>query len=274
GAGKSTTIKLLTTLIKPSSGSLSIFGIDAISNPLKIRDKIGVVLQQPSYEPTLSVEKALDKYGMMWNISKTERKKRLEQLLKDFNLVEIRKKRNEDLSIGQRRRVQVAREFMHDMKLLFLDEPTVGLDPEARRKLLDYLKNKVKTGLTIFYTTHILSEAEYLCDEIAIIDKGKILTVDSPDALKNRFGKEKTIKIHLLKKQSNISSLLVDIPDYKIDFDTGTTIIIHSEQSELVLLRVLKILNENNIDIEDLSAVPTNLEEIFLKMMKENASNN
>ena len=274
GAGKSTTIKLLTTLIKPSSGSLSIFGIDAISNPLKIRDKIGVVLQQPSYEPTLSVEKALDKYGMMWNISKTERKKRLEQLLKDFNLVEIRKKRNEDLSIGQRRRVQVAREFMHDMKLLFLDEPTVGLDPEARRKLLDYLKNKVKTGLTIFYTTHILSEAEYLCDEIAIIDKGKILTVDSPDALKNRFGKEKTIKIHLLKKQSNIDSLLVDIPDYEINFDTGTTIIIHSEQSELILLRVLKILNENNIDIEDLSAVPTNLEEIFLKMMRENASNN
>jgi len=274
GAGKSTTIKLLTTLIKPTSGSLSILGIDAISNPLKIRSKIGVVLQQPSYEPTLSVEKSLDKYGMMWNISKTERKKRLEQLLKDFDLVEIRKKRNEDLSIGQRRRVQVAREFMHDMELLFLDEPTVGLDPEARRKLLDYLKNKVKTGLTIFYTTHILSEAEYLCDEIAIIDKGKIITVDSPDDLKNQFGKEKTIKIHLLKKQSNISSLLLDIPDYEINFDTGTTIIIHSEQSELILLRVLKILNENNIDIEDLSAVPTNLEDIFLKMMRENASNN
>ena len=274
GAGKSTTIKLLTTLIRPSSGLLSILGIDAISHPLKIRNKIGVVLQQPSYEPTLSVEKSLDKYGMMWNIPKIERKKRLEQLLKDFDLIEIRKKRNEDLSIGQRRRVQVAREFMHDMELLFLDEPTVGLDPEARRKLLDYLKNKVKTGLTIFYTTHILSEAEYLCDEIAIIDKGKILTVDSPDALKNRFGKEKTIKIHLLKKQSNISSLLFDIPDYEINFDTGTTIIIHSEQSELILLRVLKILNENNIDIEDLSAVPTNLEDIFLKMMRENASNN
>jgi ABC-2 type transport system ATP-binding protein len=274
GAGKSTTIKLLTTLIKPSSGSLSILGIDAISNPLEIRSKIGVVLQQPSYEPTLSVEKSLDKYGMMWNIPKIERKKRMEQLLKDFDLVEIRKKRNEDLSIGQRRRVQVAREFMHDMELLFLDEPTVGLDPEARRKLLDYLKNKVKTGLTIFYTTHILSEAEYLCDEIAIIDNGKILTVDSPDALKNRFGKEKTIKIHLQNKQSNISSLLNDIPDFEIKFDTGTTIIIHSEQSELILLRVLKILNENNIEIEDLSAVPTNLEDVFLKMVRENASNN
>ena len=274
GAGKSTTIKLLTTLIPPSSGSLSILGVNAIKNPLQVRHKIGVVLQQPSYEPTLSVEKALDKYGMMWNIPRTERKKRMEQLLKDFDLVEIRKKRNEDLSIGQRRRVQVAREFMHDMELLFLDEPTAGLDPSARRKLLDYLKNKVKTGLTIFYTTHILTEAEYLCDEIAIIDKGKIITVDSPDALKNRFGKEKTIKIHLLEKQSEVSLLLSKIPDCKIDFDTGTNIVIHSEQSELVLLQILKILNDNSIDIEDLSAVPTNLEEIFLNMVKENASNN
>ena len=274
GAGKSTIIKLLTTLIPPSSGSLSILGVNAVKNPLKVRDKIGVVLQQPSYEPTLSVEKALDKYGMMWNIPRTERKTRMEQLLKDFDLIEIRKKRNEDLSIGQRRRVQVAREFMHDMELLFLDEPTAGLDPSARRKLLDYLKNKVKTGLTIFYTTHILTEAEYLCDEIAIIDKGKIITVDSPDALKNRFGKEKTIKIHLLEKQSEIPSLLSEISDCKIDFDTGTNIVIHSEQSELVLLQVLKILNDNTINIEDLSAVPTNLEEIFLNLVRENASNN
>lgn len=274
GAGKSTTIKLLTTLIPPSNGSLTILGINAIENPLQVRHKIGVVLQQPSYEPTLTVEKSLDKYAMMWNVPKIERKKRREQLLKDFDLIDIRKKRNEDLSIGQRRRVQVAREFMHDMELLFLDEPTVGLDPSARRKLLDYLKNKAKTGLTIFYTTHILSEAEYLCDEIAIIDKGKILTVDTPEALKNRFGKEKTIKIHLLEKQNKITTFLEGINDCKIDFDSGTNIIIRSEQSELVLLQVLRILNENKIEIEDLSAVPTNLEEIFLKMVSDNASNN
>jgi ABC-2 type transport system ATP-binding protein len=274
GAGKSTIIKLLTTLIPPSSGTLSILGIDAVKNPLQVRHKIGVVLQQPSYEPTLSVEKSLDKYGMMWNVPRVERKKRLEHLLKDFDLVEIRKKRTEDLSIGQRRRVQVAREFMHDMDLLFLDEPTVGLDPNARRKLLDYLKNKVKTGLTIFYTTHILTEAEYLCDKIAIIDKGKIIAVDSPNALKTRFGKEKTIEIHLLEKKSEITSLLSKIPDCKINFNTGTKIIIHSEQSELVLLQVLKILNDNCLEIEDLSAVPTNLEDIFLKMVRENASNN
>jgi ABC-2 type transport system ATP-binding protein len=274
GAGKSTTIKLLTTLITPTEGSLRILGIDAIKNPLDIRHKIGVVLQQPSYEPSLSVEKSLEKYGMMWNVPKNEREKRMKALLEDFDLVDIRKKRNEDLSIGQRRRVQVAREFMHDMELLFLDEPTVGLDPSARRRLLDFLKNKVKTGLTIFYTTHNLSEAEYLCDKIAILDKGKIITVDSPDSLKKRFGKEKTIKIHLMKNQPSITSLLSKISECNIEFNNNTTITIHSEQAELVLLQILQILNDNKIEIEDLSAVPTNLEDIFLKMVRDNASNN
>lgn len=274
GAGKSTTIKVLTTLVPPSEGSLNVLGIDAIKHPLDVRHKIGVVLQQPSYEPTLSVEKSLDKYGMMWNVPKEVRKKRMEQLISDFDLYEIRKKRNEDLSIGQRRRVQVAREFMHDMDLLFLDEPTVGLDPSARRKLLDYLKNKVKSGLTIFYTTHVLTEAEYLCDKIAIINKGKILTVDSPDSLKKIFGKEKTIKIHVPTKEEKMPDILSAISDCKIEFVNGTIITIHSSQSEMVLLKVLKALNENQIEIEDLSAVPTNLEDVFLKMVEDSAPDN
>ena len=218
GAGKSTTIKLLTTLVEPSSGSLTILDIDAVRNPLKVRHKIGVVLQQPSYEPSLTVEKALEKYGMMWNVPKLQRKNRVEQLLEEFDLKDIRKKRNEDLSIGQRRRVQVAREFMHDMDLLFLDEPTIGLDPSARRNLLNFLKMKVKDGLTIFFTTHILTEAEYICDEVAIINKGKIIAVDSPDDLKKRFGSKKTIKIHLAQVNEKIKNLLKEVKDCKIDF--------------------------------------------------------
>ncbi|KAG2471835.1 MAG: ABC transporter related [Nitrosopumilales archaeon] len=273
GAGKSTTIKLLTTLIPPSGGQLNILGENAIENPLNVRNRIGVVLQQPSYEPTLSVEKSLEKYGMMWNVSQKERKKRVEELISEFDLQEIRKKRNEDLSIGQRRRVQVAREFMHDMELLFLDEPTVGLDPAARRKLLDFLKSKVKTGLTIFFTTHVLTEAEYICDEIAIINKGKIITVDTPDELKKRFGREKTIKIHLYEANEKIKNLLIDVKDCEIDFNTGT-ITIHSGESEIVLMKILQILNDNSIAIEDLSAMPTNLEEIFLKVVEDSDAPN
>jgi len=270
GAGKSTVIKLLTTLIHPTSGEISVLKIDALKEPLKIRKKIGVVLQQPSYEPTLSVEKSLEKYGMMWNLDKKTRNARTEELLTTFNLVEIRKKKNEDLSIGQRRRVQVAREFMHDMDLLFLDEPTVGLDPTARRQLLDFLKNKVKEkNLTIFYTTHVLTEAEYLCDNIAINNKGKIITVDSPNELKNRFGREKTIKIHVSSNTETLENLLENIQDCKIEFNTGATITIQSTNSELVLMNILKILNQNNIAVDDLSAIPTNLEEIFLKVVSD-----
>ena len=243
---------------------------------MNIRKKIGVVLQQPSYEPTLTVEKSLEKYGMMWDLDKKTRMNRTEELLTAFNLVDIRKKKNEDLSIGQRRRVQVAREFMHDMDLLFLDEPTVGLDPTARRQLLDFLKNKVKEkNLTIFYTTHVLTEAEYFCDNIAIINKGKIITVDSPSELKRRFGREKTIKIHVSSNTETLQGLLDNIKDCKIEFDAGATITIHSTDSELVLMDILKILNQNNIMIDDLSAIPTNLEEVFLKVVSDsNASDN
>jgi len=275
GAGKTTTIKLLTTLIPPTTGSIKILGLNAIRSPLEVRKKIGVVLQQPSYEPTLSVEKSLEKYGMMWNVERVIRQDRVEELLSAFDLKEIRKIKNDELSIGQRRRVQVAREFMHDMNLLFLDEPTVGLDPSARRALLDFIKLKVKDGLTVFFTTHILNEAEYICDEVAIINKGKMIAIDTPEELKNKFGREKTIKIHLDTVSKNLSNLLIGIKDYELDFNSGTNITIRSNDSEEVLLKILQILTANNIAIEDLSAIPTSLEEIFLSVVnKSNASSN
>jgi len=268
GAGKTTTIKLLTTLVPPTGGTIRILGMDAISNPLEVRKRIGVVLQQPSYEPTLNVEKSIEKYAMMWNVDKKLQKDRMEELLLAFDLQDIRKKKNDDLSIGHRRRVQVAREFVHDMDLLFLDEPTVGLDPSARRSLLDYIKKRVREGLTIFFTTHILEEAEYLCDEIAIINKGKIIAVDTPAELKNKFGREKTIKIHIDTIRKDLSVLLQGIRDYQIDYNSGTTITIQSHSSENILLKILQILTVNKIPIEDLSVVPTSLEEIFLTMVK------
>ncbi|MEE9339600.1 MAG: ABC transporter ATP-binding protein [Methylococcaceae bacterium] len=275
GAGKSTMIKILTTLIPPTSGKLSILGIDAIKFPLQVRKKIGVILQQPSYEPILTVEKSLDKYGMMWNIPKTERKKRVEMLLNDFDLIDIRKKRNTDLSIGQRRRVQVAREFMHDLEILFLDEPTIGLDIGARRQLLDHLKNKAKNGLTIFYTTHILSEVEYICDKVAIINNGKILAIDTPSGIKTKFGNTKTIKIHISTRHDKVADILSKIQGCGIWLNTGTNIIIHSEESEILLQKVLKILNEFDIQVDNLSVVPSSLEDVFLKIVGDsNVSSN
>lgn len=267
GAGKSTTIKLLTTLVRPDAGSLTVLGIDAVASPLEVRRRIGVVLQQHSYEPTLTVRQSLEKYGMMWGLPRAERSERAAALLDDFELADIRGKLNDDLSIGQRRRVQVAREFMHDMDLLFLDEPTVGLDPAARRVLLDRLRARARAGLTIFYTTHVLTEAEYLCDEIAIISRGRIVAVGSPDDLKARFGVERTVRIGVSQVDGATAARLRAIGGCAVG--DGTVTVRSPESGGAQLARALEVLAAAGARIESLSAVPTNLEEAFLRVVGE-----
>ena len=197
GAGKTTTLKILTSLLNPSSGNVTIFGKELFKKQSEIKQKIGVVSQNPSFEANLKVERSLDLYGLLWGLNdRKARKDKVKEILKTFDLESIKNSKNDELSIGQRRRVQLAREFMHDMDLLFLDEPTVGLDPSARRMLLDHIKKHVKSGLTVFFTTHIMEEAEYLCDEIAIIDNGIIIAFDTPLGLKQRYGRmNKSIEI-------------------------------------------------------------------------------
>ncbi len=269
GAGKSTTIKMLTTLIRPDSGDLSVFGIDALRFPLEVRRRIGVVLQQASYEPTLTVSGALEKYGMMWDVPAAERRRRAGRLLEEFDLSEIRGKRNDDLSMGQRRRVQVAREFMHDMDLLFLDEPTVGMDPAARRALLDSLRRRAKSGLTIFYTTHVLAEAEYICDEIAIIKGGRTVAAGSPESLKSRFGSGREVRIRVPSRDGRIPALLGGVDGCSVSVDAGTEIRVRPSGSNEALLRVLRVLGSHGIEIDNLSAAPANLEETFLRVVEE-----
>jgi ABC-2 type transport system ATP-binding protein len=269
GAGKTTTIKVLTTLIRPSSGKIHIFGKDIVKHSSEIRKRIGVVLQQPSFEANLTVERALNLYGFLWGLANEKRKDKLRELLQAFDLENLKNTKNDELSIGQRRRVQVAREFMHDMDLLFLDEPTVGLDPSARRMLLDYIKKQVKAGLTVFFTTHIMEEAEYLCDEIAIIDKGKILAFDTPAGLKQKYGGSKAIEIklkdtsarsvlHLVSRVANNSD--IDIPE-------TNTVSIGSVNAQEMVVKIFELLSENGVQIESISIAPPSLEDVFLTIV-------
>jgi ABC-2 type transport system ATP-binding protein len=269
GAGKTTTIKVLTTLIRPSSGKVHIFGKDIVKHSSELRKRIGVVLQQPSFEANLTVERALNLYGFLWGLGTERRKDKLKDLLYAFDLESLRNTKNDELSIGQRRRVQVAREFMHDMDLLFLDEPTVGLDPSARRTLLDYIKKQVKAGLTVFFTTHIMEEAEYLCDEIAIIDKGKILAFDTPAGLKQKYGGSKAIEIKL--KYTSAESVLhlvnrvANNSDIKIS--ETNTFSIGSVNAQEMVVKIFKLLSENGVQIESISMSPPSLEEVFLTIV-------
>ncbi len=196
GAGKSTLIKVMTTLLRPTQGSLRVLGMDPARDGQRIRQRIGVVQQGESFDFT-SVQGNLDIYGILWGIPGEERARRRDALIQRFGLEDLRKRRSFDLSGGQKRRVQVAREFMHDMDILFLDEPTVGLDVIMRRSLLDSIRSEVAQGLTVVFTTHNLEEADYLCDRIAVIDDGRILVLDTLENLKRLYGGKRTIELTL-----------------------------------------------------------------------------
>ncbi len=270
GAGKTTTMRVLTTLIHPTSGTVQIFGKDIVKHHREIRRKIGVVLQEPSFEANLTVEKALELYGLMWGVPPEKRRDRARELLEKFDLDSFKNMKNDELSIGQRRRVQVAREFMHDMDLLFLDEPTVGLDPAARRTLLDYVKKHVHGGLTVFFTTHIMEEAEYLCDEIAIINHGKIVATDTPAGLKQKYGGVKSVEIKLRDStaQSIMPAIRRDIADGTlVETPAADTIRVSSTDAQEMLVRIIALLSKNSVQIENVSINPPTLEEVFLSVI-------
>jgi ABC-2 type transport system ATP-binding protein len=276
GAGKTTTIRVLTTLVNPTSGMVKIFGKDIVKHSREIKKRMGVVLQEPSFEANLRVDRALELYGLMWRMPGEKRRDRARELMEKFDLVSFSNMKNDELSIGQRRRVQVAREFMHDMDLMFLDEPTVGLDPAARRTLLDYVKKYVQSGLTVFFTTHIMEEAEYLCDEIAIINKGKITATDTPDGLKQRYGGVKTVEIKLKDSTTqSVMHIIRQIADGSvIETPAQDTIRIGSAEAQEMLVKIIGYLSKNGVQIESISINPPTLEEVFLTVIGGGGSGN
>jgi ABC-2 type transport system ATP-binding protein len=288
GAGKTTTLKILTSLLNPSFGNVTIFGNDLLKKQSEIKRKIGVVSQNPSFEANLTVERSLDLYGLLWGLNDRRiRKNKVREILKTFDLESIKNSKNDELSIGQRRRVQLAREFMHDMDLLFLDEPTVGLDPSARRMLLDHIKKHVMSGLTVFFTTHIMEEAEYLCDEIAIIDNGRIIAFDTPTGLKQRYGRmNKSIEITF---KNNLNESFVDIlkgivkrnkevgsrpneefnnitPEISLKGENAIRIKVNN--TEKVISEIFQVVPKNSMEIENISVDSPSLEEIFLSIVE------
>jgi len=269
GAGKTTTIRVLTTLVPPTSGTVKMFGQDIVRHSKEIKKRIGVVLQEPSFEANLTVESALELYGRMWGVPGEKRRDRARELIDRFDLESFKGMKNDELSIGQRRRVQVAREFMHEMDLLFLDEPTVGLDPAARRTLLDYVKKHVKGGLTVFFTTHIMEEAEYLCDEIAIINRGRIIATDTPAGLKQKYGGVKAVEIKL--KESTAQSVMHIIRPIAgssaIEIPADDTVRISSADAQEMLVRIIESLSKNAVQIESVSVNPPTLEQVFLTVI-------
>jgi ABC-2 type transport system ATP-binding protein len=269
-------IRVLTTLIPPSSGIVKIFGRDIVKYSSEIRKEIGVVLQQPSAEVGLTVKQSLDLYGLLWDIPTKKRKRKVSQLLEDFDLSTIQNVRNDELSQGQRRRLQVAREFMHDMRLLFLDEPTVGLDVFSRRRLLDYIKQQVNQGLTVFFTTHIMEEAEYLCDEIAIINSGTIIASDRTQDLKRKYSGVKGVEIRLSNPVTHevLSMIKSKMGNLTIEVLDQECVKIGPLEDPKAIFKTLELLSEARIEIKNIAVTPPTLEEVFLNILNDHYDTN
>jgi ABC-2 type transport system ATP-binding protein len=184
GAGKSTTLGCITTLVRPTSGRIEVDGIDVTRNPAEAKRRIAVVPQTRNLDRDLTVREILTYHGRYFGLPAGERESRASRLLEELHVADKANAKPQTLSGGQQQRVMIARALMHDPKILLLDEPTTGLDPQARRLLWETLRELHGRGLAIILTTHYMEEADRLCQRLAIIDHGKILTSDTPEALK------------------------------------------------------------------------------------------
>jgi ABC-2 type transport system ATP-binding protein len=188
GGGKSTTFKILSTLLKPRSGSVSFWGIDGVKHPEKVRPQLGVVFQSPALDKKLTIEENLVYHGKLYGLRGASLIQKVENLLKRFSLFDRKDERVEKLSGGLKRRVEIAKSLLSDPKLLILDEPTTGLDPVARREMWSYLDTlRKEQGISIVFTTHLMDEAES-ADRTLVLNQGKVVTSGTPAQLKSQMG--------------------------------------------------------------------------------------
>lgn len=271
GAGKTTTIRILTTLIPPTSGEAEVCGMNVVHKATKIRKLIGVVQQGEAFDFT-TVEGNFKIYQLLWEIPKEEASNRMEYLMELFKIEHLRKKRMFELSGGEKKRVQVAREFMHDMEVLFLDEPTVGMDPIMRRDVLNFVKDKAKEGLTVLFTTQILEEADYLCDRIGIMNNGVISAEGTSTSLKNSYGDLRKVEMKFsfevssdsIEKLKNEFSKISDIQAYLIS-EKESEFIIKNIGKTLPL--ILSLFGSTGVSIETISTNNPTLDDVFLQVV-------
>lgn len=268
GAGKSTTMMILATLLKPTSGIVTINGFNIVSQPGKVREHIGYVQQEITVDEYLTGRENLILQSRLNHIPKNVAKERIDEILK---LIELENKQN-DLVItysgGMRKRLDIAGSLLHKPKVLFLDEPTVGLDIQTRKKIWEHIK-KIRSNFktTIFLSTHYMEEADELCDRVAIIEKGKIKVIDSPITLKKKFGSEilsiiTETNIESIKSAPEIVHIKKNVNEMIVK---NKTIKISSTNCTKILPLLIKSLLKLEIEINSISMYQPTLNDVFIK---------
>ncbi len=261
GAGKTTTISMLATLLDPTSGEASVAN-NSITKKDEVRKSIGVVFQDPSLDDELTARENMDFHGRLYRMSGNERKARTDELLKLVELDDRADSLVRSFSGGMKRRLEIARGLMHLPKVLFLDEPTIGLDPQTRRKLWDHIKQIKKQGVTVILTTHYLDEADSLCDRIAIIDHGNIVALDTPEKLKGILGGDiVTIKVDDIKKMEELLSKEKEVKEVR-NFDSSLNILI--DDGAIALPKIIQLAQKAKLTVSSATIKRPSLEDVFI----------
>jgi ABC-2 type transport system ATP-binding protein len=263
GAGKTTTISMLCTILKPTSGTATVNGFDIVREANKVRKSIGIVFQEPSVDDRLTARENLYMHANLYGVTASEQKERINRILK---LVELEDRADDLLrtySGGMRRRLELGRGLIHFPKVLFLDEPTVGLDPQTRDHIWKYIKElKEAHDITVILTTHYMDEADRLSDHIAIMDHGKIVVLDSPQNLKEKLEGDV-----IMVRANNIEGLAELVRKWlgfsKTRLVDGA-LEITVQSGKAAMPRIMEIASQNNIYVESLVSREPNLEDVFL----------
>ena len=261
GAGKTTTINILTGLVFKNSGNCFVFGKDTVDNYRYTRSKIGIAAQELSVDWFFSIENLLFFQAGYYGINRTDAKPRIEKLLKKLGLEKKRDTKLRQLSGGMKRRFQIAKALVHDPEILILDEPTAGVDVELRHELWDYLKELHNNGKTILLTTHYIEEAELLCDNVSIIDEGKILKEGSPKNLTEDLGKS-GITVQLAKGLDELKIPILE-NEYSIE---NSRMHFSVKNPELAIPKIIQELTSKNLTIHSIKTETSSLEDVFLEL--------
>lgn len=272
GAGKTTLIHILATLIKPTSGSAIVNGYDIIKKPSKVRSSVGIVFQAPSSDDMLTAYENLKIHSLLYGVSADVREKRISEVLELVGLTHRKDDQVKKYSGGMRRRLEIARGLIHKPKVIFLDEPTLGLDPGSREIMWKYIDRLVKDEkITLILTTHYMEEADFLCNRIGIIDKGKIIELDSPSRLKESLGGE-IIEIELKNKEEGAKDIIEKILKpynfvHKVELNEKEDVVIYVEHASHNLPVILKAIDnsDSNNTVKSVDFRSPTLNDVFLK---------
>ena len=272
GAGKTTTVRILSTLLRPDSGYATVAGIDVIKNPEKVREVIGLSGQYAAVDEILTGYDNLVMFGELYHLGKKNAIVRANELLERFGLTEAGKRPIKTYSGGMRRRLDLAASLIVKPKVLFLDEPTTGLDPRGRQEMWGVIQELVKGGVTLLLTTQYLEEADQLADEIAVIDTGKVIARGTSDALKKQVGGERLEVVVESQHVANTMQIVEAISGVKPALDEGLRqISAPVSTGSQALFEVLKSLDSNGIHALDVGLKRPSLDDVFLSLTGHSA---